>query len=83
MNEIRERLIVLLCKQLNHDNSNNDFPLNASLIDLGLDSIDAINLVLEIENVFGIEFPEEMLSQATFKSADTLETAIRSIISVA
>ncbi|MGI8665403.1 MAG: phosphopantetheine-binding protein [Jatrophihabitans sp.] len=51
----------------------------ASLPDLGLDSMSAIELVIELEDTFGAQFPEELLVRETFASFGSLETVLRSM----
>ena len=52
----------------------------ASLPDLGLDSMSAIELVLAIEDTFGAQFPEELLVWETFATYWSLESAVRSMV---
>jgi acyl carrier protein len=51
-----------------------------SLPDLGLDSMSAIELVLDIEDTFGTQFPEELLVRETFATFASLETVVRSMV---
>jgi acyl carrier protein len=55
----------------------------ASLTDLGLDSMTAIELVLHIEDAFGIRFPEERLVQETFATFPALRAAVESLVAQA
>jgi len=52
----------------------------ATLADLGLDSMVAIELVLDIEDTYGGEFPEEMLVRETFASFQSLEAVVKSMV---
>jgi acyl carrier protein len=52
---------------------------DSKLSDLGLDSIRAIDLLIDLEETFGITFPDLMLNAETFRSAATLEEAIRKL----
>ena len=79
MTKIETTLVQLICTQLERDDLKNSFPLEEDLTNLGLDSIDAINLILEIENSFDIEFPDTFLNQDTFRSASSLGNAISTI----
>ncbi|MEV6612985.1 phosphopantetheine-binding protein [Streptomyces sp. NPDC051051] len=45
---------------------------NASLTELGLDSLTLLNLVAEIEDRFSVELPDEMLVMETFATPSTL-----------
>ena len=50
------------------------------LRDLGLDSMTAIELVLDIEDRFDAQFPEEVLVRETFATFGSLETVVRSMV---
>lgn len=50
------------------------------LPDLGLDSMSAIELVLTIEERFGVQFPDELLVRETFETLSSLESAVRSML---
>jgi acyl carrier protein len=52
----------------------------ASLSDLGLDSMSAIELVVAIEDTFGTQFPDETLVRETFATFTSLETVVRSMV---
>jgi len=49
---------------------------DASLRDLGLNSMQAIELLFDVESEFGIEVPDELLTEQTFATAATLWSAI-------
>ena len=49
------------------------------LRDLGLDSMSAIELVLDIETVFDVVFPDELLIVETFATLASLEAALATI----
>jgi acyl carrier protein len=51
-----------------------------SLPDLGLDSMSAIELVLDIEETFGAQFPEALLVRETFATFESLETVVSSMV---
>lgn len=42
------------------------------LAELGLDSLNTMNLLVEVEDRFDVRFPDETLTPATFASANTL-----------
>jgi acyl carrier protein len=50
--------------------------LNASLYQAGLTSHASVNLMLAIEESFGIEFPERMLRRRTFESVTSIADAV-------
>lgn len=55
-------------------------PSGSTLIELGLSSVSIVNLVLDLENDFDIEFPDSLLTAATFQTVATLESAIRGLL---
>lgn len=46
------------------------------LHDLGLDSMQAIELLFAVEDTFGVSLPDELLVDATFETAGSLWRAI-------
>ena len=55
-------------------------PSGADLYELGLTSLTTVNLLLAIEDHFDIEFPDELLARRTFRSIDSLVSAVSSLI---
>lgn len=55
-------------------------PPNEPLGTLGLDSMAAINLLLDIENAFGMQIPDDLLSAETFETFASLNTTFRPLI---
>ncbi len=51
-------------------------PDHASLFEAGLDSFAIVNLMLAIEDDFGVELPDSMLSRETFASVASLRNAV-------
>jgi acyl carrier protein len=54
-----------------------DVPFETELPALGLDSMSALTLLLELEEIFDISFPDSLLNATTFRSAKNLEDVIR------
>ena len=54
-----------------------DVPLETELPALGLDSMSALTLLLELEEKFDISFPDSLLNATTFRSARSLENVIQ------
>jgi len=46
------------------------------LVQLGLDSMTAVAVLLDMEKTFNIRFPDEMLVEGTFKTAGKLKEAV-------
>ena len=74
-----EALIGALTRQVRRIPVDVDWA-TASLIELGLDSMAAIELVLDIEETLGVQFPDEMLVAETFATFRSLEIAVQSMI---
>jgi acyl carrier protein len=51
-----------------------------TLPDLGLDSMSAIELVIDIEDRFGTQFPEERLVRETFVTLPALVAVVRGMV---
>ena len=49
---------------------------DANLYDAGLTSLATVTVMLALEDAFGAEFPESMLSRRTFSSVATIEAAL-------
>ena len=58
--DLVDAVIMAISKQKDLDSSSID--LNASLHELGVNSLDAISIVYDIEDRFNIEVPNEMLA---------------------
>ncbi len=58
-----------------------DHPITAesSLRDLGLDSMQAVELLFAIEDEFDIVLPEELLTDRTFATAGSLWAVVESV----
>jgi acyl carrier protein len=54
-----------------------DVPRETELSALGLDSMSALTLLLELEEKFDISFPDSLLNATTFRSARSLENVIQ------
>jgi acyl carrier protein len=49
-----------------------DLEPETALVDLGFDSVALLQLVVQVEEVFDINFPDHMLSAETFESVESL-----------
>ena len=47
------------------------------LVQLGLDSMTAVALLMDMEKTFDIRFPDEMIVEDTFRTAGALKNAVR------
>ena len=55
---------------------------DASLYQAGLTSHASVNLMLALEEAFGIEFPERMLRRRTFESIASIASAVSELARV-
>ena len=49
------------------------------LAQLGLDSMTAVAVLLDMEKTFGIRFPDDMLVEGTFRTAGRLKEAVQKL----
>jgi acyl carrier protein len=47
------------------------------LAQLGLDSMTAVAVLMDMEKTFGIRFPDDMLVEGTFRTAGALKKAVQ------
>jgi acyl carrier protein len=78
--KITDALLNVLQKHLKFANPAKNFPMDAELESLGLDSMSAIDLLLALEETFEIVFPDAMLTPEVFRSARSLESAVQSLL---
>ena len=52
---------------------------DVELAKLGLDSMTAVAVLLDMEKTFNIRFPDEMLVEGTFRTAGKLKEAVQTL----
>ena len=72
---VRENLWRILRTHLRFEDDE-EIPMDVRLEELGLDSMGAINVLLDIEDTFDVSFPDELLTEETFRTASSLRDAI-------
>jgi acyl carrier protein len=55
----------------------NEINYDVELTQLGLDSMTAVAVLLDMEKTFGIRFPDDMLVEGTFRTAGKLKEAVQ------
>ena len=80
MNEIITRLKPLILEHLKLVETTDQIGDTDDLTTLGMDSMAATNMMIDIEDEFDIHFLDEMLTPETFKSAESLSLAIDSLL---
>ena len=78
--QITEKLLTVLSKHIKFAEDPQNIPLDKPLDELGLDSMRAVNLLLDLEDSFEISFPGSLLSEETFRTAANLHKAIHSLV---
>jgi len=68
---LREHLLDL--------DASHEVTVDLVLTDYGLDSIGIVNLMVALEDGFGITFPDELLVTGTFSTAGTLWAVVREV----
>ncbi len=56
-----------------------EFDTDTDLYRVGMKSFASVQLMLALEEAFEIEFPEEMLNRATFRSLGSIQRAVASL----
>jgi acyl carrier protein len=72
LNTLRQHLALL--------NPTDEIPLDKPLVDLGLDSLAAIELVLDLEDGFAITFPDDTLGPSLFENAAALHRVLAELL---
>ena len=80
MSELKEKIQNCLVEHLRMVNSPQEIPVDADLSTLGLTSMAATNLLIDLEDEFNVQFPDSMLTPEVFHSVDSLGEAISSLM---
>jgi len=75
-----EAFLTILYGHLKQVGDRKSLTMEANLYTLGLDSMAAVNLMLELEEIFGVVFPDALLAEATFETPMALKSAIVSLV---
>jgi len=67
---------AILRKRLKHVEADAAIPDDAPLRELGLDSMQAVELLLDLEDELGIVLPDEAMTAETFATAGSLKQAV-------
>jgi acyl carrier protein len=76
MDEAFERTLRTYARYLTQDDP---IDTNASLMDIGVDSLAMIQLLVDIEETFDVAFPDDMLTPEVFATPATLWQAVVTI----
>ena len=75
-----EAFLGILHSYLRQLGDGNTLTMESNLYELGLDSMAAVNLLLELEEIYGVIFPDALLTESTFETPLALKSAIVSLI---
>ena len=79
----RDSVVRVVRRHLRFLDAADPLPRDASLQKLGLDSLAAIDLLLDLEQVFGVVFPDELLTEETFRTAQGIADAVERLVRAA
>jgi len=75
-----ERFLAILHNYLRQTGDGQSLTMKSNLYELGLDSMSAVNLLLELEETYSVIFPDTLLTDSTFETPLALKSAIVSLI---
>jgi acyl carrier protein len=78
--EISAKIHAVLRPHLRFLEKDAPVPPSENLGKLGLDSMAAINLLFDLEQAFGIQIPDSLLTADAFETAASLEKTIRPLV---
>jgi acyl carrier protein len=70
--DVRKRIVALVRSSLEQNALPSDIGLNAHLVDIGLTSMDMVNLMLGVEAEFDFTIPQAEITPENFQSIETL-----------
>jgi len=76
--DIRDRIISLVQAILAQNEITSDVAPSARLVDIGLTSMDMVNLMLSVEAEFDFTIPQDQITPENFQSVETLERMVGS-----
>ena len=72
----RERLMGLVLDILGPTRATHPIPINERLADIGMSSINMVNLMLAVEAEFDITIPQTQITPDNFRSVATIEALV-------
>ncbi|OKO79877.1 aminoacyl carrier protein 1 [Bradyrhizobium sp. NAS80.1] len=74
--DVRDRIIKLVKGILEQNSLTADITPSARLVDVGLTSMDMVNLMLGVEAEFDFTIPQSEITPENFQSVETLERMV-------
>ncbi|WFU72405.1 phosphopantetheine-binding protein [Bradyrhizobium sp. CB2312] len=81
--DLRNRIIKLVKGILEQNSLSADVTPQAKLVDVGLTSMDMVNLMLGVEAEFDFTIPQAEITPENFQSVDTLERMVATQLKLA
>jgi len=72
----RERIAAVVRRLLSERSITRTFTAQEELRDVGLTSLDMVNLVLAVESELGVAIPESEITPVNFRSVATIEALV-------
>jgi acyl carrier protein len=76
--DIRNRIVILVKGILEQNAISTEVTTDAPLVDIGLTSMDMVNLMLGVEAEFDFTIPQDKITPENFQSVMTLERMVAS-----
>jgi acyl carrier protein len=73
------KFLELICNRLKLSGESVELAMDADLNSMGLDSSSALNLMLDLEEEFGVFFPESMFTEETFETPNSLWKSLQAL----
>ena len=73
---VRDRLQLQITQLLGNRPGSAPLPVDVRLADLGLSSVQMVNLMLLVEAEFGIDFPQEDITPENFATITAIESLV-------
>ena len=74
--DIRNRIVILVKGILEQNSASAEVTAEVPLVDIGLTSMDMVNLMLGVEAEFDFTIPQDKITPENFQSVTTLERMV-------
>ena len=74
--DLSNRIVTLVRDILAQNSISTDVAADAKLVDVGLTSMDMVNLMLAVEAEFDFTIPQELITPENFRSVATLQRLV-------
>jgi acyl carrier protein len=77
---VQQRLALIVRAHLRAVGPESPISADTPMRDLGLDSLAAVDLLFAVEQAFEISFPDSLLTENTFATLGTLQSAVERVL---